>query len=89
MLGPQSADTLSPRRAPWSPEVAHTRAKLAGLSRRPHNDPELLAARRAHRAAVAKDYYARLLAAPDKVPPLSREELDELAAFFQASAVTP
>jgi hypothetical protein len=67
-----------------SPEVAHTRARVAAKSR-DHNraacpETELSDAKRDHRAAVLADYIARSLAA---APPLTDEQRVRLAELLR------
>jgi hypothetical protein len=77
--------SAQPRRAPWSDEVAHCRAVVAGLHARPETDPALQAARSALTVAMAKDYYRRLVVA---APTLTSEQLSDIAALFQSGRVS-
>jgi len=62
----------------------HYRAKIAALSRsRTPDDPELVGARRDHRAARL-EAYIRL--AVDAAPPLTAEQRDRLAVLLRGAA---
>ena len=73
-----------------SPAAAHHRAKIASISRciaageRPPNDPELLDAYRGLAAATWSDRIKRLV---DEAPPLSRADLQEIAALLKMRVV--
>jgi hypothetical protein len=60
-----------------SPEALHHRARIAGLTRdRAPDDPELLEARESYWRASWSDRVKKLVA---DAPPLSREDLQEIA----------
>lgn len=62
----------------------HHRAKVAGLSRdRAPDDPELIDARRALRAARLEDHVTKVLA---EAPPLNDEQRDRIAALLRGGA---
>ena len=65
-------------------EAAHRRASEDGLARsRPADDPELIAARRDLTVHSLATHVARVVAA---APPLTPEQLDELARLLKAPA---
>jgi hypothetical protein len=63
-----------------SAEVRRTRARIAGLGRRPADDPDRLDARREHTAALLEDHIRRLV---DTFPPLTTEQRDRLAGLLR------
>jgi hypothetical protein len=68
-----------------SAEALHHRARLAALSRdRLPDDPELLEVRKSYSRAAWSDRVKRLIAA---APPLSREDLEPIAALLNARVI--
>jgi hypothetical protein len=64
----------------WTTE----RARVASLSRsRSADDPDLVDARQALKAARVEDYIARVVA---EAPPLSPEQRDRIAALLRVAA---
>lgn len=67
-----------------APPVAHTRARVASLSRsRPADDPDLIAARRDLTASSLESYIRRVIST---APPLTREQCDRLALLLRRGA---
>lgn len=67
-----------------APPVAHTRARVASLSRsRTADDPDLIAARRELTATSLEDYIRRVVSA---APPLTPEQRDRLALLLREGA---
>jgi hypothetical protein len=68
-----------------SPEALHYRAIVASRSRnRAPDDPELLEARERYATAAWTDRVKRLI---DAAPPLSREDLEPIAALLNARVI--
>jgi hypothetical protein len=68
-----------------SSEARHHRARIAALSRdRQADDLELVEARASYRTAAWSDRVKRLV---DEAPPLSREDMEEIAALLNARVV--
>lgn len=66
------------------PAVAGPRARVASLSRsRPHDDPDLIAARRDLAAANLGEFIAKTL---DTAPPLTDDQRRRLAGLFAGGA---
>ena len=63
--------------------VLSNRGKVASLTRSRQPDPELLAAKRDLAADVLAEHAAKVVA---KAPPLTREQIDRIAAILRGGA---
>ncbi|MGO9382398.1 MAG: hypothetical protein ACLP4W_09945 [Mycobacterium sp.] len=67
-----------------SSATTHHRARIAALSRdRDPDDPELVEARRSLRASRLEEHVAKVV---DGWPPLTDEQLDNVAALLRAGS---
>lgn len=79
-----------PQRGPYSPEVAHARARIAGLQRwgkRPDDDPELIEARQKLAEAKGDNPITKRDKAIDRIvadwPELSNEQVARIVGLLR------